>query len=193
MQGRRVIFHRNAIVVHEDSSSLVYKHFELSERRVVKARLSRGSLPYSVTRSSPAERRAIVDTWKQFGFTLTVTDQGSKTTRVFCGFLDFYPPGGRGSLMESIPPRTSLPLLLDRGGADEIDFSKIDRLEFQGERLKVTLRDGRVEEGKFLMPTDSPAEARLLGITDRYDPASSEVFDFSLPLAHVKEIRFDHK
>jgi hypothetical protein len=41
------------------------------------------------------------------------------------------------------------------------------------------------------MPTDRPAEARLLGITEQYDPASAEVFDFSLPLARLKEIRFE--
>lgn len=47
-----------------------------------------------------------------------------------------------------------------------------------------------MEAGRFLMPTNQPAEARFLGITDQYNPASSQVFDFSLPLARVKEIRF---
>jgi hypothetical protein len=55
----------------------------------------------------------------------------------------------------------------------------------------MTLRNGQVEEGKFLMPTNQPAEVRFLGITDQYNPASQQVFDFSLPLAKIKEIRFD--
>jgi hypothetical protein len=80
---------------------------------------------------------------------------------------------------------------MDNGGADEVEISKIDRVQIQGDRLKMTLRHGQVEEGKFLMPTNQPAEARFLGITDQYNPASQQVFDFSLPLASVKEIRFD--
>jgi len=43
-QGKQVVIHRDAIVVKEDSSSILYKHFELKERRVVKERLSRGAL-----------------------------------------------------------------------------------------------------------------------------------------------------
>jgi hypothetical protein len=70
-------------------------------------------------------------------------------------------------------------------------MSKIKSVQIQGDRLKLNLRDDRVEEGKFLMPTNQPAEVRLLGITDSYDPASQQVFDFSLPLARIKEISFD--
>lgn len=190
-QGKQVVVQRNAILVKEDSASLVYKHFDLKERRVVKARLNKGSLPYSVDPGNLEDRRQIVETWKRFGFTATVTDQAGKATRVFDAYLDFYPPGGRGSLLESVPARTSLPVLLDDGGADELDFSQIDRIELRGDRMKVTLRSGQVKQGKFLMPTDQPAEARFLGITDGYDPASQEVFDFWLPLARIKEIRFE--
>lgn len=31
----------------------------------------------------------------------------------------------------------------------------------------------------------------ILGITDHYDPASSEVFDFSIPLSKLKLISFE--
>jgi hypothetical protein len=41
------------------------------------------------------------------------------------------------------------------------------------------------------MPTDKPAETRFLGITDQYDPASEEVFNFFVPLNRLKEIRFE--
>lgn len=190
-QGKQVVIHRDAVVVKEDSSFLIYKHFELRERRVVKVRLSKGSLPYHVDRSSPSDRQRIVGTWKRFGHTATVTDLAGKSTTVFDVYLDFYPPGGRGSLLESVPPRTTLPILLAAGGADEFEFSRIERVEFQAERLKVTLRSGRVELGQFLKPTDQPVEARLLGITDHYDPASEEVFDFSVPLDRLKAIEFE--
>ncbi len=190
-QGRQVIIQRDAILVKEDSSSLSYKHFDLKERRVVKVSLNQGSLPYRVAPGTPEERTRIVDTWKRFGFKATVTDQAGKTDRVFDAYIDFYPPGGRGSLLESVPARTTFPILIDGGGADEIEFSKIDRIEFHGERLKVTLRTGEVEEGRFLMPTGHPAEARFMGITDQYNPASEEVFDFSLPLARAGAIRFE--
>jgi hypothetical protein len=120
-----------------------------------------------------------------------VTDVGGKTTRLFDVYLDFYPPGGRGSLLESIPATTSFAVLLDNGSADDVEISKIDRVEINGEHLKVTLRDGRVEEGKFLMPTNQPAEVRCLGITDQYNPSSQEVFDFFLPLLKIREIQFD--
>jgi hypothetical protein len=190
-QGKQVVVQRDAIVVSEDSSFLVYKHFELKERRVEIVRLNKGSLPYSVETASPDYRRQIVDIWKRFGFKATVTDLAGKATRVFDVYLDFYPPGGRGSLLESLPPTTSFPVLMDNGSADDVEISKIDRVQIQGDHLKMTLRNGQVEEGKFLMPTNQPAEVRFLGITDQYDPASPKVFDFSLPLANLKEIRFD--
>lgn len=190
-QGKQVVIQRDAIVVREDSSLLVYKHFDLRERRVTKVTLNKGSLPYSVAPSNPAGRKAIVEIWKRFGYTASITDLSGKTARIFDVFLDFYPPGGRGSLLESVPARTTLPVLLEGGAADEIEFSKIERVELQGDRLQITLRNGQAEAGKFLMPTDQPAEVRMLGITDNYDPASDDVFDYSLPLRQVKEIRFE--
>jgi hypothetical protein len=191
-QGRRVVIQRNAIVVKEDTSAIVYKHFELKERRVEKAILNQGSLPYEAERSGAQERQQIVNLWKRFGYTATVTDASGKVTKVFDAYLDFYPPGGRGSLLESVAALTLLPLQVDAGGgADEVEFSDIDRIESEGDHLKVTLRKGTLKEGKFLMPTTQPVEARFLGITDRYDPASPEVFDFSLPLSQAKLIVFE--
>jgi len=190
-QGRQVVVQRDAIVVSQDSSFVVYKHFELKDRRVEIVRLNKGSLPYSVETASPDYRRQIVDIWKRVGFKATVTDLAGKTTRVFDVYLDFYPPGGRGSLLESVPATTSFTVLMDDGSADEVEISKIDRIQIQGDHLKMTLRNGEVKEGKFLMPTNQPAEVRFLGITDQYNPASQQVFDFSLPLASIKEIKFD--
>ena len=80
---------------------------------------------------------------------------------------------------------------IDNGGADEFEFEKIDRVEIQGDRLSVTLREGKTVTGKFLMPTTQPAEVRVLGITEKYDPASQEVFDFSVPLSQLKLISFE--
>ena len=190
-QGKQAIVHRDAILVKEDSSSLLCKHFELKERRVVKVRLSKGSLPYTVAISNTEERQRIVGVWKRFGYKATVTDQDGKTTQVFDAYLDFYPPGGRGSLLESVPPRTTFPVLIEGGGADELEFSKIDRIEFRGNLMRLTLRDGKVLDARFLMPTDRPAETRFLGITDQYDPATEDVFDFVAPLDRLKEIRFE--
>ena len=182
---------RDAILVNEDSSFVIYKHFELRDRRVEIVRLNKGSLPYDVQTASPEQRRQIVEIWKRFGFRATVTDVSGKVTRIFDAYLDFYPPGGRGSLLESVPATTSFSVLLDNGSADDVDLSKIERVQVESDHLKVTLRDGRVQEGKFLMPTDKPAEVRFLGITDEYDPASELVFYFSQPLARIKEIRFE--
>jgi hypothetical protein len=190
-QGKQVVIQRDAILVKDDPSFLVYKHFELKERRVEKVRLNKGSLPFYVKRSSPEEQKQIVEMWKRFGYTVDFTDQAGKTTRVFDAYLDFYPPGGRGSLLESVPPRTNIPVLLNDGGADEFEFSKIERMEIQGDRLSISLQGGQVAVGKFLMPTNQPAEVRFLGITDHYDPASEDVFDFSMPLERLKEIRFE--
>ncbi len=190
-EGKLLIIQRDAILVKEDSALLVYKHFDLKERRVVKVTLNKGSLPYRVEIAKPEERHQIVETWKRFGHTATVTDDTGKTLRVFDVYLDFYPPGGRGSLLESVPPRTNFPLLLSGGAADEVEFSKIDRVEIFGSEVKLILRSGESEQGRFLMPTDRPAETRLLGITDRYDPASEQVFDFFLSFARVKQIRFE--
>jgi hypothetical protein len=190
-QGKRVIIQRQAIVVREDSNYVYYKHFELKERRVEKVGLNQGSLPYRVDRSADADRQQIVSIWKKFGYKVTATDLAGKTTEVFDAYLDFYPPGGRGSLLDSVPARTNFPILMEGGNADEVEFSKIAKIEFQGQQMKITLRSGEVETGKFLMPTDHPAEARLLGITDHYDPASEDVFDFYSSLDRLKEIRFD--
>jgi hypothetical protein len=189
-QGRKQVIQRDAIVIQNDSSYLAYKHFDLKERRVEKVSLAKGSLPL-VVETSPAEARAaIVGNWKRFGYTATVTDDAGKTLQVFDAYLDFFPPGGRGSFLESVPATTSIVLLLANGGADEINFDEIARIDFSKNVLTVVRRDGRVEQGKFLMPTQQPAEARLLGITDRYNPSSEEVYNFSVPLARLKEIRF---
>ena len=190
-QGKQLVVQRDAIVTREDSSFVVYKHFELRDRRVEVVRLNKGSLPYSVQTASPEQRRQIVEVWKRFGFKATVTDLAGKATQVFDVYLDFYPPGGRGSLLESIPATTSFGILMDNGSADDVDFSKIKSVQIQGDLLKLILRDGKVEEGKYLMPTNSPAEVRFLGISDQYDPASEQVFDFSLPLLRIKEIDFE--
>jgi hypothetical protein len=190
-QGKQIAVQRNAIVIHEDSSFLVYKHFDLKERRVTKVRLNKASLPYYVQPSNAEGRAQIVEIWKRFGYKATITDQAGKVTHLSDLYLDFYPPEGRGSLLDSVPPRTSLPVLLDDGGADEVDFFKIDHISIQGDRLSLALREGKTIEGKFLMPTTHPAEARILGITERYDPASPEVFDFSIPFPTLKLISFE--
>ena len=192
-QGKQVVIQRDAIVVKEDANYLYYKHFDLKERRVEKVNLNKGSLPFQVNKTPAPDRRQIVDVWKRFGYQVTVTNQAGKSTQVFDAYLDFYPPAGRGSLLESVPARTSFPISIEGGSDDEVEFSKIARIEFQGQRLKLTLRSGEVEIGTFLMPTEHPAEARLLGITDRYDPASADVFDFSETLGELKEIRFDNQ
>lgn len=191
-QGRQVVLQRDAIVVKQDSSSVVYKHFELKERRVVKVVLQESSLPYDVSRSAPDGRKQIVELWKRFGFAATVTDTAGKTTRIYDAFIDFYPPGGSGSLLESVPARTDFPIALTSGGSDLFDFADVTRVELQGDELRLTLANGQAKEGRFLMPTSKPAEARLLGITERYDPSSEDVFDFSLPLARIKQIDFEH-
>ena len=190
-QGRQVVIQRNAIVVKDDPSFLVYKHFDLKERRVVKVTLNQGSLRYSVDTSNAQTRRQIVDFWRRFGYKATLKDAEGKTTSLSVVYFDFYPPGGRGSLLESVPARTDLPLLLDSGSADDIEFYKISVIQVQGERLKVMLREGRAESGRFLLPTDKPVEVRLLGITDNYQPDSDEVFDFSESLNRLVEIRFE--
>jgi len=190
-QGKQAVVQRDAILIKEDSSFVVYKHFELRDRRVEVVRLNKGSLPYSVQTASPEQRRQIVEVWKRFGYKAAITDRAGKITHVYDLYLDFYPPGGRGSLLESVPARTNFPVQLDTGGPDEFEFDKIDRVEIQGDRLSVILREGKTVAGKFIMPTTQPAEVRVLGITDKYDPASQEVFDFSVPLFQLQLISFE--
>jgi hypothetical protein len=190
-QGTEIVLQRDAIVIQQDSSFVVYKHFDLKERRVTVVRLNRGSLPFRVQVSNADGRAQIVEIWKRFGYKATITDQAGKSTRVYDLYLDFYPPGGRGSLLESIPPRTNFPLQIDDGGAGEFEFGKIDHVEIQGDRISITLREEKTVTGKFLMPTTRPAEVRVLGVTDKYDPASQHVFDFSVPLSQLKLISFE--
>jgi len=189
-QGKEIIVQRNAIVVQQDSAFVVYKHFDLKERRVTVVRLNRGSLPFRVEVNTLA-RAQIVDAWKHWGYKATITDQAGKITQVFDLYIDFYPPGGRGSLLESVPPATSFTLLMDNGGAEEVKFEDIDRVDVQGNHLGITRREGNTVAGKFLMPTSHPAEARVLGITDKYDPGSPQVFDFSAPLTELKLMAFE--
>ena len=187
--GRRVI-QSNAILVHQDSSILIYKHFDLPDMRVEKVQLSKGSLPFTVVISSPLQRQSIVELWKHFGYTAEVTDLSGKTTRVFDAYIDYYPPNGQGSLLVAVSPVTSFPLLMNGNQADVEDFSKIARVAFQNGEITLTLTNGHVERGKYLMHNTKPAEARFLGITDKYNPASHDVFDFSEPISHLKTIVF---
>ncbi|MGO8786791.1 MAG: hypothetical protein ACLQVL_05330 [Terriglobia bacterium] len=190
-QGKEVVLQRDAIVTHQDFAIVVYKHFDLKERRVKVVSLNRGSLPFRVQISDAGGRAQIVAVWKRFGYAAAITDQAGKITHVYDLYLDFYPPGGRGSLLESVPARTSFPVLVDNAGPDEFEFDKIDRVEIQGDRLNIILREGKSAVGKFIMPTTQPAEVRALGITDKYDPASQQVFDFSVPLSQLKMISFE--
>lgn len=190
-QGRREVLQRQAIVVQDDPSTLVYKHFDLRQRRVEKVQLRRGSLPYTVRRSTPQERERIVERWELFGYTATVTDTSGKTTRVYDTYIDFFPAAGVGSFLEAVPPVTSFSLLLQGGGADLVQFSDIAEAQIQGKVIRLHLRNGRVETGKFIIPTSQRAEVRFLGITSTYNPASDEVFNFSQLLSNLREIHFE--
>lgn len=189
-EGEREVIQTNAIVTQQDSYILVYKHFDLKQRRVEEVQLNQGSQPYEAVLSDPAGREQIVTLWKKFGYTTTIIDLSGKSTHVYDTYLDFFPPPSVGTFLESVPPRTNLPLSLTNGGVDEIDFDKIASILVSGNQIKVTLTDGRMETGKFLMPTREPAIARFMGITRQYSPASKEVYDFSVPLTQVKEIQF---
>ena len=190
-QGKEIVLQRDAIVIQQDSSFIVYKHFDLKERRIMVVRLNRGSLPMRVQVSDRAARSLIVENWKRFGYKAMITDQAGKITHVFDLYLDFYPPGGHGSLLESVAAITSFPMQIDNAGADDFEFGKVDRVDIQGARLALTTREGKTVSGKFLMPTTQPAEVRVLGITDKYDADSPDVFDFSVPLPLLKLISFD--
>src|SRR5580704_17507852 len=131
-QGKEIILQRDAIVVKQDFAFVVYKHFELKDRCVKVVHLNRGSLPLRVQASEAAGRAQIVAVWKRFGYKATITDQAGKISQVYDIYLDFYPPGGRGSLLESVPPRTNFPLQADDGSSDEIEFEKIDRVGILG-------------------------------------------------------------
>lgn len=189
-EGRQHIIQRQAIVVHQDANVIVYKHFDLKTRRVIKSSLDQGSLPYEATTSSASERQMIVKLWKEFGYTATVTDRSGKAVQVFDLYLDFYPPNGTGSLLEAVPARTTLPAAYDQGGGDDVEFDRISRVDFDNGRMKITFSNGQVKTGKFLMPTQQPAEARFLGITSQYNPESEEVFDFWRALEQLKSIEF---
>lgn len=190
--GQRVVIQSNAIVIGQNEEAITYKHFDLKQRRVDKVQLQQGSLPYQAVVSSAAERKGIVNVWKAFGYTAEVTTQGGKTTQVYDCYLDFFPPSGVGTFIETVPARTNLPIITDQGAADEVQFSDIAIIENDNGHLKVSLTNGRVEAGKFLMPTSQPAVVHFMGITAQYSPASSEVYDFSVPLSRIKQIRFEN-
>jgi hypothetical protein len=190
-EGQRTVIQSNAIVVNQNQYSITYKHFDLKLRRVVEVQLQQGSLPYRAVLSSAAERKAIVDVWKQFGYTVLVTQTG-RTTQVYDSYLDFFPPSGVGTFLQTVPARTNLPILTDQGSADEVEFSDIETIENASGHLKVTLSNGHVETGRFLMPTSESAVVYFMGITEHYSPASALTYDFSVPLSRIKQIRFEN-
>jgi hypothetical protein len=191
-EGKTHVILRQAIVIHQDPNSIVYKHFDLKHRQVVKGHLDQGSLPYDVERSPASQLQQIVNLWKEFGYTVTITDVTGKKQQVWDLYLDFFPPQGSIPFLESVPSRTTLPILYDQGGSDDISFSDIRYIQVQGDHLKVTLTNGSVKQGKFLMPTSQPAVAKFLGITDAYKPESEDLYDYSIPLSQVKEIHFEN-
>ena len=191
-EGKSHIILQQAIVIHQDPNTIVYKHFDLKHRQVVKNHLDQGSLPYFVEKSPPSQLRQIVNLWKQFGYAVAITDVSGKKHEISDMYLDFFPPQGAIPFLESVPSRTTLPILYDQGGADDIDFNDIQDLQIQGAHLKVTLSNGQVKTGKFMMPTSQPAVAKFLGITDAYKPGSEDLYDYSIPLSQVKEIQFEN-
>lgn len=190
-QGQTQVIQTQAVVIQNDSYAIIYKHFDLKQRRVVEDRLPQGSLPYTAVVSSAAGRQQIVGLWKQFGYTASVVERSGKKVQVYDSYFDFFPgPGGLGSFLESVPPRTNLPMLLDGGGVDEISFDNIVTIVNRSGHLTVTLANGKVESGTFLMPTKQPAVVHFMGITGHYDPASAKVYNFSMPLSDIQEIHF---
>jgi hypothetical protein len=191
-EGQRTVIQSNAIVVEENQYGITYKHFDLKLRRVVQIQLQQGSLPYQVVLSSAAERKGIVDIWKEFGYKTLVTTQTGTTTQVYDSYIDFFPPSGVGTFLQTVPARTNFPILTDQGSADEVEFSDLGTIENASGHFKVSLTNGHVETGKFLMPTSEPALVYFMGITDRYSPASARTYDFSVPLSKIKQIRFEN-
>jgi hypothetical protein len=190
-EGDRIVVQQNAIVTQQTRYTITYKHFDLKQRRVVKVQLNQGSLPFQCVTASPAQRQGIVNVWKEFGYTAIVTMQSGKQTQVYDSYLDFFPASSSGSFLEVVPPRTNVPILTDNGAADEIDFSEINEIDNAGGgRLRVVRTNGQTARGKFLMPTSEPAVTHFMGITEHYSPASDEVYDFSVPLSQIKQIRF---
>ena len=115
-QGKEIVLQHDAIVIQQDSSFVVYKHFDLKERRVTVVRLNRGSLPLRVQLTNASARAQIVENWKHFGYKATITDQAGKITHVFDLYLDFYPPGGHGSCSSRLPPARISPCRSTMGG-----------------------------------------------------------------------------
>jgi len=191
-EGKSHIILQQAIVIHQDPNTIVYKHFDLKHRQAVKDHLDQGSLPYFVEKSPPSQLQQIVNLWKQFGYAVAITDVSGKRHEIRDLYLDFFPPQGAIPFLESVPSRTTLPILYDQGGADDIDFNDIQDLQIQGDHLKVTLSNGQVKTGKFMMPISQPAVAKFLGITDAYKPESEDLYDYSIPLSQVKEIQFEN-
>ncbi len=190
-QGPPHIVLSQCIVVSQSSSLLQCKHFDLKKRRVVIVQLEQKSLPYTVKISSPQSHQMIVNLWKEFGYTTEITDLQGKTTTLYDSYLDFFPPAGT-FFLRPVPPATHFSIKLEGGGFDEIDFSKISKVEIEGRTLKITLRNGNgpVEQGTMIMPTTQPAVAHFMGITSQYSPENKNVFDFSIPLQKLKEIVF---
>lgn len=190
--GKAHVILQHAIVIHQDPNTIVFKHFDLKHRQVVKEHLDQGSLPYDVQKSTPSQLQEIVHLWRQFGYAVTITDVSGKKHEIYDMYLDFFPAQGSMSFLESVPSRTTLPILYDRGGADDIDFSDSQEIQIQNDHLRVTLTNGQVKQGKFIMPTSQPAVAKFLGITDAYKPESDDLYDYSIPLSQVKEIQFEN-
>ena len=190
-EGRPQVIQRDAIVVSQDSSTLIYKHFDLKQRRVESVSLPQESLPYKVETSSADARKHVVALWKEFGYTADVTDLQGKVTRLYDVYLDFYPPTG-GFFTEPVPATTQISIQLDSGGIDDVALSKILKIEIAGDRLKLVLRDNTIEQGKVIFPTQQPAEIHLMGITDHYDPASKDIYDYSVTFKRLKQVDFTH-
>ena len=108
-QGKQVVVQREAIVVSEDPSFLVYKHFDLKDRRVEIVRLNQGSLPYRAVPSSPQERQQIVDIWKRFGYKATVTDVAGKPLSCSTSTWIFTLPAGAARCSNRFPLQRALP------------------------------------------------------------------------------------
>ncbi|MGH9434094.1 MAG: hypothetical protein ACRD3T_21405, partial [Terriglobia bacterium] len=110
-EGKTHVILQHAIVIHQDPNTIVFKHFDLKHRQVVKDHLDQGSLPYVIDKSPSPQLQQIVNLWKQFGYTVTITDVSGQKHEICDMYLDFFPPQGAMPFLESIPSRTTLPIL----------------------------------------------------------------------------------
>jgi hypothetical protein len=142
------------------------KYWELEDDGCVNQRMFGAScVDLLLDRSPPKERDSILASWRSHGATATITLTDSQKVTLSNLFVMYREPGNT-AMVPMYPPQEPSLDIVGNGTKTTCRFSRIARLDKDGEIFRVRFRDGRVVRGRHSPPRfcNQPYRPYLYGV-----------------------------